>query len=224
MRVKYRIPVEHPGHAPAGLHFELDGMRYTFKVEAGKVVELEVNVPNFPIEALPRMTPSSVGNPMQTLSIPIDPVWPVIERRLMFVEGAVAMFGLKKFDFEHRTTEWIPETDEERDPAGILSFAKRKSSSREPLPVAFDMYARALIVADDLAFLEVALNFNRRGRDDISAQRYVEAIYNFYFVLETMFGGGLFKKNQILDKFLNNDQVTGAALSARDSLVSDNGF
>lgn len=221
MQVKYRIPVEHRGKAPAGIKFEWGGATYKFSVRDERLDELEVIVPGFPTSALPKIIQPSAADPLPTISIPEDPVWPVIERRLMFVEGAVAMLGLKQFDFERRTIEWIPENDTEREATDLFSLKVTMGVSQESVPVAYDMFARSLIVADELASIEIALNFSRRGREDLSEGRYIEAIYDFYFVLETLFAGGAFKKNEVLQRFLGHDELVKAINEVQRSLLQD---
>lgn len=224
MLVKYRIPVEHRGSASSGAQFEWDGAVYKFKVIEGKLEELEVLVRNFPASALPRIIPASGAGALPTISIPSDPVWTAIERRLMFMEGAAAMFGLRHLNFENRTTEWIPETEEERVSVDLFSFKMEKNANGEATPIAFDMFARSLIVADELSSLEVALNFSRRGRADLAEGRCIEAVYDFYFVLETLFANGAFKQKEVLRHFESQKELLDAVSASRRMLSQDREF
>src|SRR5205814_983136 len=71
----------------------------------------------------------------------------------------------------------------------------------------FDVLARAIIAADAATDIEVPLNFFRRGMLDVYGRNYIEAIYDFYFILETLFGEGKFKTDAVSAAFLNSSQL-----------------
>lgn len=224
MLVRYRIPVEHDGSASNGLQFEWEGATYKFNVKNGSLFELEVLVASFPREAIPTFTPSQSNDGLPTLTVPQDPLWPAVEKRLMFVEGAVALMGLRRFHFDRRTTEWIPESQEEKDSSMLRSFSAEKTRNKTKIPVAFDMFARSLIISEELASLEVALNFNRRGRESLGEGRYIEAIYEFYFVIETLFADGRFRKRKVLAQFEEAEILRDAVLESQNELAQDPQF
>ncbi len=66
---------------------------------------------------------------------------------------------------------------------------------------------------------ETPLNFFRRGCRDIEDRQYVDAIYHFYFVLETLFANGKFKMVAVIQEFLSSDELCGAV----DLLLADPG-
>ena len=55
--------------------------------------------------------------------------------------------------------------------------------------------------------IEIPLNFFRRGMLDVYERNYIEAIYDFYFILETVFGEGRFKTAAVSTAFLNSAQL-----------------
>jgi hypothetical protein len=71
----------------------------------------------------------------------------------------------------------------------------------------FDVLARAIFAADAATDIEIPLNVFRRGMLDVSERNYIEAIYDFYFILETLFGEGKFKSAAVSNAFLDSSQL-----------------
>lgn len=121
----------------------------------------------------------------------------------------LALFGLRSIELEDPGITWLPESKEERSQLHLFSYKRRT----ELLPddqlalLSFDLLARAVIAADAATDVEVPLNFFRRGMLDVYDRNYIEAIYNFYFILETLFGEGKFKKAAVSNAFLSSDQL-----------------
>jgi hypothetical protein len=103
----------------------------------------------------------------------------------------------------------VPESDQERADLHLFSFESRAEplSDEEIRPLPFDVLARSIIAADAATDIELPLNFFRRGMLDVYDRNYIEAIYDFYFVLETLFADGNFKKAAVLDAFRNSNQL-----------------
>jgi hypothetical protein len=105
--------------------------------------------------------------------------------------------------YQHET-EWLPESDGEREQLGLHKFAMKS----EPLPdstissAPFDLIARAVIAADAASAIELPLAFFRRGMNDVYDRNYIEAIYDFFFFIETMFGEGKFKRASLREAFV----------------------
>lgn len=140
------------------------------------------------------------------------PELPRIRRNLRVMQGFLALFGLREIKLDDPSVEWIPETDEERDALRVFSYKISDGEWPDETiePIAYDYFARAFIAAEAAAPLEVAMNFFRRGTNDIYAKSYIEAIYDFYFVFETLFGDGKFKTAEIKKRFLAANALQAA--------------
>lgn len=136
----------------------------------------------------------------------------------------MAMFGLQKISFESRTTEWVAESEEEKNLLGLSSFKHDYEGRVDTLPVFYDLFARSLLSSKTLGYYEAALNFNRRGRLDVEERRYVDAMYDFYFSLETLYAGGAFRKRDVIKNFLANEEMMVALKDAKAILAEDNQF
>jgi hypothetical protein len=136
------------------------------------------------------------------------PLLPFIQRELRALQGLLALFGLNSIEIDRPEVHWLPESQEERSQLHIFSH----KVTTEPLPddevrpVPFDVLARSIIAADAATDIEIPLNFFRRGMLDVDERNYIEAIYDFYFILETVFGEGKFKTAAVSTAFLNSSQ------------------
>lgn len=221
MRVRYTIPVVHRGDASAGIKFELGGRLYTFLVEDRRLTALTVEVPNYPVSALPTFSASSSGPAKFSLKIQPDPFWPDVERTLMIVEGVMSIYGLERFVLEDVRSEWLPDSEDESRAILVHSFKRNVTKSSEATPVLYDMFLRSLLIAPLVSNREVALNFMRRGRDDLFEMRYVDAVYDYYLALETSFAGGAFKKREVVSRMLANKELVESIASAVKHLSRD---
>lgn len=224
MRVKYIVPLEHKGRAPENVCFTVAGRSYRFLCTEEKARFLEVQVPSFPIDALPSVEVDEGEQKLRGITLKEDPVWPAIERDLAVVQGVMAMYGLDSLNFEEREVQWIPESDYEEQILGLRSFKRSVEASKDELPVLFDMFARALIAAPQLHAYELALDFYRRGRADLVRRWYIDAFYDFYFVLETLFAGGAFKSKEVKARMLKSELLMTALSRSLNELSSERQF
>ena len=70
-----------------------------------------------------------------------------------------------------------------------------------------------------LAPYEVPLEFYRRGADDSFREQYVEAIFNFFFVLEYLFGEGQFRTAHLVKNFLASSKLLAGLAEARSQFL-----
>jgi hypothetical protein len=137
---------------------------------------------------------------------------------LRFLEGGLSFYGLESIDFDDPKKEWLPETDEEKIELTVHSY----SSSTERIdissvPVAkFGLIAQTLYAYADAWDLEPQFNFFRRGVIAIRDERFIDAIYNFYFYLESTFGNGQTRNERIKAEFAKNQDLMTMVGVARD--------
>jgi hypothetical protein len=88
------------------------------------------------------------------------------------------------------------------------------------IPAAPDMLVRCILSRSELAPYEVPFEFYRRGCDDCYYSHSVEAIFNFFFVLEYLFGEGKFRSAQLETEFLKSNDLKNAVGEAQQQLIS----
>lgn len=139
---------------------------------------------------------------------------PEIEHRIRTIQGILALHGAIDVDFERPTLTWLADSaEEESDIKIILSAEPQKVDVFKPEKLDFSLVAKAVLAAPHLSKLEVTLSFLRRGRRDLLERRYIEAIYNCFFVLETQFAAGLSDPGKV-KKRLETSPIVTAALAA----------
>lgn len=137
-----------------------------------------------------------------------------IEHRVRTIQGALSLHGTIDVDFERPTLEWLADNpEEERGIEIVLSGKPPEVDVFKPEKLDFGLVAKAVLSAPHLLKLEVALSFLRRGRRDLKERRYIEAIYNCFFVLETQFAAGLSNPREVA-KRLKASPIVTAALEA----------
>lgn len=139
-----------------------------------------------------------------------------IEHRVRTIRGMLALHGTMDVDFERSTLEWLADSpEEERGIEIILSGKPPEVDIFKPEKLDFGLVAKAVLGAPHLSKLEVALSFLRRGRRDLKERRYIEAIYNCFFVLETQFAAGLSNPREVAKRLKASPIVTAALQAIR---------
>lgn len=112
------------------------------------------------------------------------------------------MYALEKIALDETDISWLPESEEERRQLKVPSFTfrfKKPDSTRLKLP--FGVITQAIMAATETLDWEVPLNFFRKGRNDFQERRFIDAIHDFYFLLETLFANGKTKNKQVMAEF-----------------------
>jgi hypothetical protein len=208
MKCRYRFPVHGRLRLPVNLPVPARGWVFEFETDAGIITSVQVTVP------LPRRTdwPLIERDPAPGVKATIQPRTPhlpFIQRELRALQGLLALFGLHSIELEYPEVQWLPESEEERAQLHIFSYKITVEDVPDDavLPVRFDVLARSIIAADAATDIEIPLNFFRKGMLDVYERNYIEGIYDFYFILETLFGEGKFKTAAVSAAFLSSSQL-----------------
>ena len=217
MKCKYRFAVD--GKLRPSVNVPVPSRGWLFEIETseGLATYFTVTVPLNNREYWPKILQDPAPGIKAQFEVK-TPDLPFIQRELRALQGVLSLFGLRSIDLENPEIEWLPESEEEKEDLHLFSHKR----SSEPIPdntiqpLSFDLLARAIIASDALTDVETPLNFFRRGMIDVYDRNYIEAIYDFYFILETMFGEGKHKKAAVLRAFRNSDQLRSCVQQAID--------
>ncbi len=212
MKCKYSFPVKGHIRFPAGINFCAGNRVYEFKVKNGFLSELSVTICNFPEIYFPTIVQHKVGKFKASISVPPDPFWDDLVSDIRTIEGVLCIWGIREINADYCTTEWIPETESEKKNIQLSSFSRtRNEKPPENLSTSpIDLFIRSILAVSDLKESETPLNFYRRGQLDVFEERYIDAIYDLYFVLETLFADGKFKKKDVVLKFSASKELLEA--------------
>jgi hypothetical protein len=202
MKCCYRFPVKWIVEIKGVRPFDFDGWHFSFLQSNGRITQIEVTVPLTASDQLPEFGP----NPSDTNAFDLHLNQPVasalLVKRLRTIEGFLSVYGLEKISLDETNISWIPESDEDAKRLKTIDFAFRfKRTETVPIAVPFAVVARSIVAAQSASDLEIPLGFFRKGKNDLFERRYIDAIYDFYFVLETMFSNGKTKNYQVKEEF-----------------------
>jgi hypothetical protein len=118
------------------------------------------------------------------------------------------MFGVRKVHWEHPTISVIFEAEAECR-AGWEGLASVKAGRGEAKPVRPEPQAFAAFATLSFNYraIVVAQSFWRQGESDLDEGKFVNAFFNYYFVLEGLYGNGKTKNYQVLEEFKKSGEL-----------------
>lgn len=133
----------------------------------------------------------------------------VVVQDMRTAEGILSLFGLESIDVASAEEEWLPDSEDER--RDLELFGVKRTFERRPVQsypyTEFDLVARAFLAASEGREVETGLSFFRKGRADVLEGRYIEAVFDFLFLLESLHARGKFKTDQVLQIFLADGRL-----------------
>jgi len=159
-------------------------------------------------EDLPSIIQTPGSRSKATINVP-SPSYLFIKREVRAIEGTLSLFGIDAIDLNSPLKKWLPENEEDKEKLQLFNFnSDRGEVDVSKLPsISFDIIARAVISADDIADIEPQLAFCRKGIIDRNEERYIEAIYDFYFFLESLFAQGKTKNHRVKQAFKQSKEL-----------------
>ncbi|MCX6908384.1 MAG: hypothetical protein NTY01_10120 [Verrucomicrobia bacterium] len=170
-----------------------NGWEYDFLTEGGRITHITVAVPIGPSDTLPRLKPNAADQNTIDFDCAFPSCSEFLFKTLRTLEGFLAVFSLERIAIEDTDVTWVPESEEDKRRLTVTHFNFK-----------FKKADRASTARQDL---EVPLGFFRKGRNDFLERRYIDAIYDFYFVLETLFGNGKWRNYQVKAEFKKSPEL-----------------
>ncbi|WP_159717768.1 hypothetical protein [Geminicoccus flavidas] len=188
---------------------DLEGLHIDWHTTGGLIDKVTVQVRAKTGDHPPTMTESDDPAVAANINLGVFAQLDVIERRLRAIQGLLTPFMLLEIDFDSLNIVWIAETEEEEKSLTVTSFSRKRipSLAEQPSAMSFDYFVRAMIVAPQIEEREAALNFIRRGRSDLAREQYIEAYYDFFFYLETLFAPGLSKSAEVKKRLRGSSRI-----------------
>jgi len=187
------------------------GWTFEFLHERGILSHLTVIVPANGPNDLPTITSTPAPGIKADIKVPA-PAFAFVRQEVRSIEALLSVFGVHEIDVNRFKTTWIPESEEEKKmiPLNDFSTDVAEADTETMLPMPFDLLARCVIGADETTAIEMPLAFFRKGIVSFYEGRFIEAIYDFYFFFESMFGEGQFKKRGVEEAFKKSRPLTEA--------------
>jgi hypothetical protein len=133
-----------------------------------------------------------------------------IREDLQNLESSVAlMFPLRHIHWETPRLNVVFETPEEQNPpdwSPLMDFKPGRSRRAvvQPEDETFQSFA---LLSTRHSQIAVALSFWREGSNEFEEGQFINAFYNYYFVLEGLYAKGKFKSDAVLSEFRRNSEL-----------------
>jgi hypothetical protein len=132
-------------------------------------------------------------------------------RDLQRIESILALSGnLKRVNWQKSTLEYYPETEAEHNRVQLMPpwFFLWEFQPDDPTELSVDNLVRMVSATDVLKPLIVPMAFYREGRNEYRVGRYIGAFFNFYFVIEGLFGNGQWRTDDVIRELLKSPVFT----------------
>ena len=141
-----------------------------------------------------------------------------------YLESCIGLIAdLTKIFWNQPAVEWIPENDEERNRLKVFSAHFERAYSHEPTKMNINVFESLIKDKSKLDSLTILMSFYHEGKVYHNSFEYINAFYDFYFILEDLFGKRAYKNWQVKDNFKSsielNDAINWALLNLIDSSI-----
>lgn len=148
------------------------------------------------------------GDEVATITIEMDDdLTSAMKSRLQALESHLAFrLPIERIRWDSAHFEVLSETPEERRRQPALSIQVDLASARRDDVEATDRQLRVAVGAcTRFPDLTPYLAFIREGNNDFFRFRFINAFYNFYFVLEGLFSGGRWRNHEVASAFVQSE-------------------
>lgn len=225
MRVKYRCQVASLVRLQFTFPVKSDLFTYEFETDAdGRLTHISAIAPVPDRSMWPTIKPSSTPGVAAHFNL-TSPFHPIARKDIRTAEGILSLIGVKSIDFDNAEESWLPDSPEENDELQL--YGVTRSTVQKPVRewpfTDFDLVARAFLAAPNGRDIETALSFFRKGRLDVFESRYIEAVFDFLFMVESLYANGKFKSAQVEEQYLNTPELQAMiAAAALDETLKHN--
>lgn len=202
MRIRYRFPVR--GRLRLNGSFPLVhlGREFMLELDADQVVtHLRVTAPigSSDVSVVQSADEPAGAMHLELTSPGLDELRPLVRT----IEGLLAMFGVEAVDMQEAEQTWLPDTSEEERALQVRSaiLGRHRPRPTDHPVIEFAYAAQAILGVEKVLSHEVALNFFRRGKADLADERFIDAYYDFFFILESLFAEGHSKTAKVKAEF-----------------------
>ncbi len=207
MKCKFKYPVLWFVQVADIRPFQFEGWEYDFISHNRFITHIQVTVPVLDTDLLPELVEKPETNELD-LRWNTPASHPKMLKSLRTLEGFLAVYGLVSIALDEEDISWIPESEDDKKKLKLTAFSIRPvKHPTSAFSMPFSVVSRSIIESKSALNLEIPLSFYRKGRKDFMEHRYIDAIYDFYFMLETLFGNGKTKNSHISQEFLKSTML-----------------
>lgn len=113
---------------------------------------------------------------------------------------------LKSIDWDEPEREWIPETEDEKSKVNVYKIHFKKEYADSTSSIDEETFSAIIQTKHRYASLILPKAFFREGINEFRQRRYINAFYNFYYVLEDLYGQGKTRNKDIYQAFKGSSE------------------
>ena len=114
--------------------------------------------------------------------------------------------SLKSIEWDAPTENFIAETEEEKEQVQVHDVCFKKEYPDYPASLDEEGFGRIIRNKEHYVSLIVPQAFYREGTNEFTSRRYINAFYNFYFILEDLYGKGKTRNKDIAEEFRSSKE------------------
>jgi hypothetical protein len=140
---------------------------------------------------------------------------------IQYIDASLSfLFGVIKIYWEERETSFIAESEEEQRNLDVMSYSLRQHyPEQQRIRLTADVFKDIIQRKSKDDPLKIVMLFHREGIREFHSLRYIQAFYNFYFILEDLYGEGKTQNREIEQKFKANQTLRIVIQDVLDTVI-----
>ncbi len=192
--------------------FTHNGWHFDFVQENDLISKIIISVPMAELDKMPTLTPNPKNSQIIDFAINQPASTELLMKSLRTLEGFLSVYGLEEIGLNEIDTAWLADTEEEKQKFGEQHLKLKHTGPKAPdAKIPFAVVKRSVMASTQALDWEVPLGFYRKGTNDHHDRKYIDAIHDFYFLLETLFANGKTKNYQVVEEFKKSPSLVAFA-------------
>ena len=129
--------------------------------------------------------------------------------------------SLRKIYWENPIEELMPETEKEKEKLSVIGTNWGMSYHKKYTPLNENAFTEMMENRNKYADLAIPKAFFREGVNDFESFRFINAFYNFYFIIEDLYGGGKSKNKDVEKELKKSNEFKSFVQWMIDDLHND---
>jgi len=215
MKFQLECEVDSLMKLPQPVLAEWDGKQLMFTAnDQGYLARVTITAP---VKDPSAIRTSAANDPRnKTLVVTVSSELGLTEELLLDLQAVESTFGyffnLRRISWRFAKVNIICEAPEEEAQVGVTNWLLKTEILDIPTEFDADRFHAALDGALKARDLASTMAFYREGLNDLRDLRYINAFFNFYFVLEGMYSGGKWKTDAVKSEF-KKSKILGDAIN-----------
>jgi len=146
-----------------------------------------------------------------------------LRSEMQYLEASLSFDGPHtQIHWESPKQEWIPENDEEKSKLKIFKIEFKKEYPVKPKILTEEIFYSIIINRNNYDELTVLKAFYNDGIKFFKEFKYINAFYNFYFIIEDIYGGANTQNRLIIKSYKESENLKEHIKWIMDNYIKNN--